>query len=267
MSHQFRPGLLGIAIVTFIARAVLGEPPADFSPTKPSASTTRAARGPDDFYALAMKEPSKGIAMIADVPTPEATLALLALLDTTDVERQKLVLEALTRRLPIPAYPDRECPFTDLRTEERRKLSAKAWKSDFVPEARAFARWLLRQEDVHLSKYGARIITCVGTLEDTPQVIEAMDRILDETSDPEAKPGYMPRWFDPFLMASQGQTYRGAPDIANLKTSGEIVVYVGKLLTHRQHRPEGWESKCKDWLNHPVPYIRKIAAFTLSKIQ
>jgi hypothetical protein len=197
---------------------------------------------------------------IANIETPEATRELLALLDTTDEQQLLHVLELLTRRLPVPTYPDRECPFTDLRTQQRRDLSARAWKADDALEVRLFAKELLQHQNVRLAGYGAIMITCVGEVEDSPAVIAAMDRILEQTRDPKAKPGYMPATFDPFLMASQGQTYRGDPICTEPQTAGEIVVYIAKLSTHPDWRPEGWEAKCLSWRTHPVPYIRHIAS-------
>lgn len=201
---------------------------------------------------------------LAKTETPEATVELMVMMDTIDQDVLLYAARALSDRLPVPDYPGRGCPFTDLRRDQaRRSLAAKAWHPRLAMPARAFSRELLKRRSMDEAGVGAMMMVCIGQPADLPAVTEAMGRFLDATADPEAKPAYMPAAFDPFLMASQGLLYLGAKPAAAPKTAGEIAVYLGALAVLPDRRPEDWRQHCIAWRAHPVPFIRHIAEKTL----
>ncbi|HEX8910936.1 MAG TPA: hypothetical protein VF796_01155 [Humisphaera sp.] len=192
--------------------------------------------------------------------TPAGTEQLIAMLDTPDRARQLAVARVLSDRLPPAVFEGRPGVLRDYASDARRALSAKAWRAEFGPVVRAFAKDLLRRASPDEAAAGASLLVCVGTAEDLPAITEAITRLLEPTLQPAAEPAYMSPVFTPFLAASQAATYRGAEPAADPKTTGEIAVYLGKLSTHRDWNPPGWRERVAGWRKHPSTYIRRIAS-------
>src|SRR5206468_4448869 len=116
------------------------------------------------------------ITTIGEMPFPDATKSLIALLDHTDAKVAKAALESLYHRLPDPqlekAVAEKETDYL----ASRRWLVKQAWKPEFAAGVRKAARKFLDQTDAASLEHAAYLFQCVGAADDLPALTVALDR-------------------------------------------------------------------------------------------
>src|SRR5204862_3880024 len=113
----------------------------------------------------------KAMAAIGEMPAPDATKTLIALLDHADPKVAKGALEALYRRLPDPALE--VIPTDPIQREMdhnvgRRWMVKQSWKPEFATAVRKAGRKFLDQTDTASLEHAAYLFQCVGTADDLP---------------------------------------------------------------------------------------------------
>jgi hypothetical protein len=203
---------------------------------------------------------------IAHNPAPEATQALLRLLKTADKSRLEMIAAALCDRLPEPKGVNRPDRCNPIRLEDADpKLVKPSWHDDFAVPMREFARKSLA-DDPTLVRCAAYVLEAVGVQEDMPDLVAAVSRLIPivERTKP---PDYIGE-IAPVRQACMEATYaveamaaRGVDPKADPRTPGEIIHFVSTVKQRKDFRPEGWEKRCRDWVQNETPYVREFVLF------
>ena len=125
------------------------------------------------------------------IPTPEATAALIEL--ATDPNQELALAAALTLngRLPDPEFAGQLAgrgPFRFDHLELRRRLAKRAWDDRFAPQVRILGAKFVGEKQTQQIGAGAFMLQAVGTKEDAPAVLAAMDRAIDPQVNPRKDP-------------------------------------------------------------------------------
>ncbi|MEO8703091.1 MAG: hypothetical protein ABI867_23805 [Kofleriaceae bacterium] len=211
--------------------------------------------------ARAHKGNDKAITGLAYAAVPEATRALVALLDHADAKVAKAAAGALALRLPDPQLAGQlgaRNPFEDARAAQRTYL-AKAWIPALADDVRAAAHKRLASTDIADQRVGAFMLEAVGTLADVADLIKALEVAIDRTRTVPAETNVypVPRGAMMELMrAAEILVGRGA--IAGApKTAGQTALWLAAL--HKGARPAGWETELGKAFVHPTAYVRQLA--------
>jgi len=128
---------------------------------------------------------------LGSIPTPEATAALIELASD---QNQELALAAgltLNGRLPDPEFagqlPGRG-PFRSDQPDIRQRLAKRAWEDRFTPQVRKLGAKFVAGKETREIGTGAFMLQAVGTKEDAPAVLAAMDRTLNPAVTPRKDP-------------------------------------------------------------------------------
>ncbi len=144
---------------------------------------------------LARAEAGEPRAVIAlgEVPSPQATQALLKLARSPAREVARTAVSALTSRLPDLEFtgplPARD-PFVSSQLANLRCLNRAVWRGEQVPDARQLARELLAASEPSQVAAGALILECVGAAEDLAPVSAALAVAINH---PQSEKGIYPR--------------------------------------------------------------------------
>jgi hypothetical protein len=277
-------------------------------PEDPSASQGQRSRPFQDFAALrypvylpflvarAQRGSSQVVAGIDGIATPEATRAIIRLLQTSKgkaggTAAPGVVREAeraLVRRLPDPPLSPLEARYRAAQPKEARAESEaatavhrwfveRAWRPEFAVPARELARRWIGSPQSDLLRSGASVLHSVGTGADLPELLRALDRRLRQTArrpafpaaEREADHGAWQLQDDCDALLRAGAALRrrtpsqttkegGTRLSSRPQAAGEVALFL-HLLSTSASRPAGWERRCAGWLDYPVPYVRQLA--------
>ena len=128
---------------------------------------------------------------IGSIPTPAATAALIELASAADTNLALTAALTLNRRLPDPEFtgqlPGRSC-FRTNALKSRQRLAAQAWEPKFAGAVRAVADKFLARGDARAIDCGAFMIEAVGTTNEAPAVLAALNRTLESLVNPRREP-------------------------------------------------------------------------------
>ena len=241
-------------------------------PRDPSTSAGKTAIAFADFTALrypvylpallarAQKGSKDALTAIGQIPTVEATRALVGLLGHADRSVARGAAGVLALRLPDPALQGALQPRNVFANEmpEQRKYLAQSWSPDLADAVRAAARSSLASSDVDDVRAGAFMFTAVGTPADAPAVAAALGAALERTKTAARETDLYP----PLRGATQ-ELLRAAEILVarghvppSPKTPGEVALY---LVALTKSKPTGWEGELGKALAHPIPYVQKLA--------
>ncbi len=212
---------------------------------------------------------------IGQIATPEATQALLGLLEHT---RPKLVLaaaDALLLRVPSPpGTPSYEPRFSYMESQ-RAYFVPKCWRPEFAVAAREHAARLLASDDPEAMARAADIFRSLGTGEDIAAVIHALDRaaalLKPMTSEEhrQATPGSgheRARRACLTLMSLVDTLARGGFRVPiEPRTAGEAMVFARAIGLRKEFRRDGWEAQFAKALQHEQLCSRLVALENLPK--
>jgi hypothetical protein len=185
------------------------------------------------------KRAFEGLGRIA---TPEATEALIWLASDLGFALAPCAAQTLNERLPLPeranGIPGR---WSD---PLRRRLAERAWNPRFVADVRALAAKLIGREEACYVSAGARLIESVGTKEDAPAVLAALDRALIPTCNPRRDPKDnildMPQPIRELLDAMRALRARGFALGESVSGDAQILFYFQRLADAPPPRPPHW---------------------------
>jgi hypothetical protein len=200
---------------------------------------------------------------LAEIPTPTATRALVALLADSDPKLAQAAARGLAMRLPDPALTGglgARNPFENAYSEQRKYLSAAAWVPTLSEDVRAAARKWLDAPEVGIVVQAAFMIEAVGAPPDAPALIRALDVAVDRTRTVPAETDIYPTPRGAcmeLLRAARILVARGATSAASPSTPGELALWLVALDAGA--RPQGWEVVLERALQHPIAYVRQLA--------
>src|SRR5262249_11519449 len=117
------------------------------------------------------------IRAIGEIPLPEATQALVELLNDSDPEIARQAAITQTQRLP-PALDGALGTLGGLGSD--RALASASWRTDFAVQTRAPARTLVGWSETLDVRTGAFMIAAVGEPEDAPTLSDALTRAIEK---------------------------------------------------------------------------------------
>ncbi len=195
---------------------------------------TRRARG-GDVRVL------EGIGLI---PTAAANRALIELAGSADQAIAIGAAHKLNARLP---YPDsHRVPAAPGSSEEPRlsirgRLVARGWDEALAPDVRELAARLLKDEALSTVAAAAFMLTCVGTKEDAPVVLDAINRARNPTfrnrTEPKDNILDLPPPLRELLRAMDTLRARGYASGEQLGGDAEILYYFHRLRDDPKPRP------------------------------
>ncbi len=208
---------------------------------------------------------------LGGMPDPEATKALIALLEHPYPAFVEVVEEQLYMRLPDPDLDGRVRPgniFRDDFIEPRKYLRDAAWRSEFAAPVRAHAkRCLAIGDDPNLYR-GAFFLSCVGTADDLPALLTGFDIALNQfqSQSPEGRNGFERRIACPEMhQAVQMMIRRGAPIPAAPKTGAEKILFAEAITRRPDFRPRDWDATFADLLRDRLDYVRQAGVACIPK--
>ena len=204
---------------------------------------------------------------IGQIPSPEATQALIDLLARESRAAGPSVARQLHKRLPIPARPEYNTAWMRKAMAPRRHLAEKSWRPDFAPLVRTAAKALLARPDGASVREGAALLADIGLDEDFPALVRALDaqaaRSQPEPDQPKAVPSAARQTRQALLRALTAMIRRGARPPLDPKSPGEILAYLAAIASRKDFRPEGWQGRYTAFLTHDVPVCRERALSSL----
>lgn len=226
-------------------------------PTDPSASFGQKSRDYADFSCLrapaylgplvrrAQAGTPYALAGLEQIPTPEATAALIQLAGAAAPKVAQAAALSLIGRLPAAA-PAKGAwtggQFGEA-AELRRRLAARAFAPRFVPQVRALAsRFLTQPAELAL---GAAMIQAVGDKEDAPVVLAALDRALaspvENRHDPRDNILDLPTPIPELLRTLKELRGRGFQPAEGLSGEAQLLFYFESLAGTPPPRPARWQ--------------------------
>ncbi len=204
----------------------------------------------------------RAIAGLAEIPTENATRALVSLLGSTNADVARAAARGLAMRLPDPALTGalgKRNPFENAMTPQRKYLSAHAWSRAFEPDVRSAAKSRLTSADSRDQADGAFMLEAVGTPAEGLDLTKALDAAIERTRTVPAETDIYPvprGACQELLRAAEMLVARGLAPSASPKTPGEIAVW---LVALGRAKPRGWEAELERAMKHAIPYVRELA--------
>ena len=194
---------------------------------------------------LARDGDMRAIESIELIPTLKASQALIQLAADANKQLALRAVEALNSRLPypeshyIPAFPGTS---KEPQLSVRGRLVERAWDEKLVPEVRRLAAELLESEDLPAVAAAAFMITSVGTKEDAPAVLAAINKARNATfrNRTERKDNILdtPQPIRELLRAMDALRNRGYSLGENVSGDAEILLYFHILRGDPSPRPK-----------------------------
>lgn len=200
---------------------------------------------------------------IGNIPTREATRALLALVRSGAHDVASAASTWLAMRLPDPALEgklEKRNPFDDEKAEQRRWLVERSWDPTLAEDVRAQARAMLASGDDAAMRHGAFMMEAVGTNADADDVTSALSRAIEKTKTTPREKGIYPTPRGAcmeLLRAARVLRERKMRPLAKPSTHGELATWL--LALKSGERPTGWEDEYGRALEHAIPYVRQLA--------
>jgi hypothetical protein len=179
------------------------------------------------------------------IPTVKANHVLIQLAAYPDTALALKAADTLNNRLP---YPDSHYIPTQLGSSEgsqltiRGRLVERAWDENLISDVRALAAKLLASEDLPTVAAGAFMITSVGTREDAPAVLAAINKARNPThrnrTEPKDNILDMPQPIRELLRAMDTLRTRGYSLGEHVSGDAEILLYFHVLRDDPSPRPK-----------------------------
>ncbi len=216
---------------------------------------------------------------IANIPSAQATAALMDLAEQADFKPQETRLTTLSKqiedlaeksdsskfstlaalylcnRLPVPDIEEKSSPagpFKSASDVVRQRFAAQSWNASLSKRARQLAQRLLSSSQVMTIRCGAFIIEAIGTPEDGPVIDSAFKRAMEMQSVTNPRRGDkddvldFPEPIPDLLRAAANLSARGyAPD--HQSCEGQTLLYFSKLSGVRSERPADWQDLLNFW--------------------
>ncbi|MGC3989666.1 MAG: hypothetical protein QM796_08320 [Chthoniobacteraceae bacterium] len=219
------------------------------------------------LVARVKKGDQKALTGLEEIPTPEATQALIDLASQPDPAQSLAVAQSLASRLPDPEFngglPSRG-PAVFLGTDNRQQLSTQSWPPAFADAVRKLALKFLARKDTEAMDCGAVMIQAVGTPEDAPAVFATLEKALQSPDQFDHRRhgspafAYLPSPFAELLRASNMLYNRGYYS-AGLSGDGQITAYFAHWTQESPHRPDDWLENERAFGNSSQYAIRQTA--------
>lgn len=219
---------------------------------------------------LAGSGDERAIAGIGQIPTVDATRALLRLVDAGKPAIAKPARGELAMRLPDPALTGSlgpRNPFFNEMTARRRYLSRLSWHPDLAAGVRDRAKKLLASSDDAETSSGAFFLEAVGTPADNPPLLDALNRAIAKTATVprETHVSPPPRGACQELRrAARMLLERGLGPADPPRSLGEFAEWLEGFQS--SWRPPKWESTLHAALHHSNLYVRRIAFESMSEV-
>jgi len=228
------------------------------------------------YLALLKSRASAGDARIlrglGQIPTAEATMALIELAGAPDGNVALKAATTLNARLPYPKshYVWRPPGSTEPpKLTIRGRLVERAWDKKLVPRARRLAAKLLANEDRQITAAGAFMITCVGTKEDAPAVLAAINQARNPThrnrTEPKDNILDTPQPVRELLQAMDALRTRGYALGEGISGEAEILLHFHMLRDDASPRPKRYRQHLLAFGTSSWPPIRVAAVYSLPK--
>jgi hypothetical protein len=207
----------------------------------------------------AQKGSSDALGAIGEIPSEDATRALVKLLSHADPAVARNAVHALAMRLPDPALRGAlgpRNPFENTMSEQRKYLSR-----FYVADLDDAVRHVLVSPEVADVQAGAFMLTAVGTSADGPELAAALTAALEKTRTTPRETNVYPTPRGAVMELLRAATIlvaRGWSPPAP-KTPGEVALWLQGLANAAAPRPAGWEAELGKALSHPIPYVQKLA--------
>ena len=205
------------------------------------------------------------LAGVASIATPKATRVLIDHLDHKDAAYRKRIAGCLFMRLPDPQLEGKlgkRNVFHNDRESQRKRLVEKAWRDEFRKPLLEQGRLWLTAADAGTLANGAFVLECLGSKDDLPHLLKALDRGLEISTTLELEEGCYPRprgCMQELMRAANILIARGCEITLDPKTPGEAAVMLRSLVVRKDDRPKGWVEAAEGQLGHPIAYIRELA--------
>ncbi|NQT40204.1 MAG: carboxypeptidase regulatory-like domain-containing protein, partial [Planctomycetes bacterium] len=212
---------------------------------------------------LAQQGSQPATTAVGSIPTPEATRALIRLLDCPDRDVAAKSLELLLRRLPISDLDYRAFG------ANQRRLARRAWRDEMQPAVVEVGWRLMAKKDRASLIKAAQIIECLGRPSDFPRFIKELDRVLGEMKDDPTEQNAFPRPANAsgsMIRAGWQLIERGAAVPTDPQTPGQAALFMLALGRRADFRPADWQATAGELLRHPIPYVRSVTLENLRNV-
>jgi hypothetical protein len=220
---------------------------------------SRAAEGDED-----------ALEALGNIPTPEATAALISLLDHKDAKFARKAVQTLNFRLPDPQLQGKlgsRNPFDNDHESQRRWLAERSWRTEFASAVRQAGRQLLLAGvDTVSLQCGAFILECLGEKEDLSSLARALDWAAFQANKQPLEERNYPRprgACQELLRAARMMGLRGVAPPNPPRSSGEMILFAAALGARPEFRPAGWEKTYARLLQAELPYVREVGLCNL----
>ncbi len=197
---------------------------------------------------------------LGQMPAAGATKQLIRLLAHNDPAFARAALAALSKRLPDPAFEKHDYWY------RRRVLVERSWKAEFAPAVRKVARGLLKQTDVESLQGAAYIVVCLGTADELPLLVKALDRTAAGALKlPRPVNAHLPPRgaCQDLVRAARLLGQRGVAINEKPASAGELILFVSTAGVRERFRPKGWQETFVRALQHELPFVREVAVSNL----
>jgi hypothetical protein len=205
---------------------------------------------------------------IGFIPTPEATRALVAMLEHRDPALSRGAAKTLIGRLPDPALDGTLGPrgpfLKDMRSVRAYLIDA-SWRGEFAPDVRAAALKLLAANETEGIQLGAFMLEAVGTPDAAPALSAALTRAIEKTPTLPLETSVYPRprgSVQELIRAAEILIRRGYAPAEPGDTAGGMALWL--VAFGKGARPTNWQEHVSTALGHPIPYVRELALNQLS---
>jgi hypothetical protein len=211
------------------------------------------------LFPLAKRADERALKGIGRIPAVEATAVLLDLIENGLASCELEAAEELCLRLPAPELSGELDPrYINPQETLQRRLCENGWRDQFADPVRACARKFLKAPDTESVETGAFMIECVGTAEDAEPLITALDDAITATSSKPPKCLHPTGAPEALMRPARMLARRGYEPQNNPATPGAIALYLATIEERPDFRPADWETRYKEWLHHPIAYLRQI---------
>lgn len=205
---------------------------------------------------LVAKGDIRGVTMMGAMAFPEATAALLEAMESKN--------EAIARK-GAELFRERVPQFQYLRPSRASYLAKRAWREELKYKALGTGWALLAREDRTSLTQGANLVGSYGGKDELPLLIYVMDQVMVELKDDDIEQRTYPTGehsaCEALAFASQSLLLREFPfrdelSLESPSTPGRAIVWLVALRIDDNFRPQGWQEKARDLLEHEIPFIR-----------
>ena len=206
---------------------------------------------------------------VGSVATPEATRALIDLINSGSEEVAGHATDQLRRRIPhhLPRHDTQEPNADKGRPESHTAwLVRTSWRDEFAPDVREIAVRLLASGETETVDDGAYLMGGIGVPEDISHLVAALNSELPKTGlKTEERNIYYRRRSVCWRLddALERLIERGASVPVQPSSPGEVMLFLAGLRTDHELRPAGWIETCDAALKSHVAYVQERALESL----